>query len=798
MSTKLNSEQLRKTYDPESLAEEFPSKHRPLKAIIGQDRAIRALQFGLGNKASGFNVYVSGYPGEGKLDAVKHFLEDLARQGRPPKDWCYVNNFQDPYCPKMLELKQGQAKVFKTDIKNFVEEATKTLIKAFESEEFAGKQNEISKVFQQKEQEFLRGLDEKAKQENFIIRRTPVEMVVLPLVDGRPMTDKEFYALSNEEKEKILEKQQEFREEIKSIVRQAREQGRKYSAAIYDLERGVALFTLDPLLDELHAKYKDQEEILKYLEDIKNDILDNLSQFLERQNEDGQNPTKKAYLNKYEVNLLVDNSQVEGAPIVLELNPTYNNLFGKIEKESLMGTLATDFTLIRGGSLHKANGGYLILEVEDLLRDFFSWDSIKRALKNQRIDIEDIGERLGFISTKSLKPDPIPLNVQIILIGRLRYYYLLYELDDDFRDLFKVKADFDMSMEPSQENLKDFIAFVHNLCEEKKLLPPDKTCLAATMEFAHRLAEHQRRISNRFGEISDLILEANYYALEEKNPTISARHIRRAIEERIYRSNLLQEKIDEYIEQGVIMIDLEGERTGQINGLSVIDLGDISFGRPTRISASVSVGQSGIIDIEREAKLGGPIHTKGVLILSGYLANTFGQDMPLSLSAQLVFEQSYSEIEGDSASSAELYAILSALAGLPIRQSIAVTGSVNQKGEVQAVGGINEKVEGFFDICRRKELTGNQGVIIPRSNVQNLMLKEEVVEAVDNDLFHIWAVSTIDEGLKILTGVKAGKTIKDKKTGGVGFEKGSVKDRVYKRLVEIRKKVSAFDKKEEA
>lgn len=807
MKEALKPAQLRKVYVPEQLETAPASNAQPIKAIIGQDRAVKALQFGLGNKAAGFNVYVSGTPSEGINEAVKHFLEDLAQQEESPKDWCYVNNFQDPYCPKRLSLPLGGGRVFKAEVKKLIDESRQMLLKAFESEEFAQKRDEIQQSFRDKERALFADLDDQASAEDFIIKRTPVELIALPIINGKPMTDKDFFELSEAERREIIHKQEKFKQDLKIVGRKTRELERQFNKMLQDLEQRVALFTLESPLEELLEKYQDITSITNYLNEVKEDILNNLVTFLQagpaaggEMEIDPQHQLPFAPKNnhkRYEVNVLVDNSDLNGAPIVLELNPTYNNLFGKIEKESQMGTLITDFTLIRGGALHAANGGYLIIPVEDLLQNPFAWDSLKRALKNSQINIEDATERFGFITTKSLKPEPIPLDVQVILIGRPYYYYLLFDYDDDFTELFKVKADFDSSMLPTPENIQDFSSYVTHLCQEEKLLQVDPPGLARVLEYGHRLAESQKRISTRFGVISDLIREAHHYARDEKNGHISAKHIKRAIEEKVYRSNLYQEKYSEWVKEGTIILDLEGQETGQINGLSVVDMGDMTFGHPTRITASISIGKSGVLDIEREAKLGGSIHTKGVLILTGYLSEVFGQDKPLSLTAHIVFEQSYGHIEGDSASSAELYALLSALAQVPLRQSIAVTGSVNQKGIIQAVGGINEKIEGFFDLCRLSGLKGNQGVIVPASNVQHLMLKEAVVEAVEKGQFHIWAVETVQEGIEVLTGAKAGHPSVDPETGILTFEEGTVFDKANKKLIEMIKIDMHYGKDEE-
>jgi lon-related putative ATP-dependent protease len=496
---------------------------------------------------------------------------------------------------------------------------------------------------------------------------------------------------------------------------------------------------------------------------------------------------KERTFRKYEVNVIVNNSDLTGAPVTMEFNPTYPNLFGRIEKEAQFGVLSTDFTMIRGGSLHKANGGYLVLQVEDLVRNLFSYDSLKRALMNECIRIEEAGERLGFITTKGLKPEPIPLNVKTIIIGNPFLYQQLYALDPDFKELFKVKSDFDIVMDRTPENTQKYAAFICTFCRKEKLNHLDASGVAQIIEYGSRLAADQEKLSTKLAEIADIIREANFYAKEEEATFITEDHVRKAIEEKKYRSNLIQEKIQEMIERNTLLINTEGEVTGQVNGLFVMSLGDFAFGAPSRVTATVGLGQGGIIDIQRESKLGGPIHTKGVMILSGYLSEKYAQDKPLSLSARLVFEQSYGMVEGDSASSTELYAILSELSDVPVNQSMAVTGSVNQKGEVQAIGGVNEKIEGFFEICKVKGLTKQQGALIPDSNVKNLMLKEEVVNAVRMGLFHIYPVKTIDEGIELLTGRRAGKRQLD----GT-FEEGTINYLVEQKLNRMAERLKEF------
>jgi lon-related putative ATP-dependent protease len=557
------------------------------------------------------------------------------------------------------------------------------------------------------------------------------------------------------------------------------------------------LYTISPHIQDLIEKYHEVPEVVDFLQRVQDDIIQNRSRFKSDPSEQAEPPSpmqepREVFLKRYQVNVLVDNSKLSGAPVVLETNPTHSNLCGRIEQEARFGALTTDFTLIRKGCLHQANGGYLVLPVVDLLRNPLAWETLKRALENHEIAIEDVGEKLGLISTKSLRPEPIPLDVKVILIGSPEIYQLLMQFDEKFNELFKVKADFDSQIEWNEANLDDYAAFVLKVCKNENLNYLDSSGLARLVEHGARLAGHQQKLTTRFGEVADVIREAGYYSSLEGAPATTAKHVLTAIEERYYRSSLTQERIQELIVQGVLKIDVTGEKVGQVNGLSVFELGGIAFGQPNRITASIALGRGGVIDIEREAKLGGPIHTKGVLILSGYLAEKFAQNRPLSLSARLVFEQNYAGVEGDSASSTELYALLSAIADLPIKQGIAVTGSVNQKGQVQAIGGVNEKIEGFFEVCKALGLTGEQGVIIPASNAENLMLKESVVAEVQEGKFHLWSIDAIDEGIEILTGVKAGR-----RSPEGGFEEGGVFARVDARLQELAERLAKFGKEEE-
>ena len=783
MAIKLKSHELRRTFIPTKINWKQLLEKRTSRPLVGQDRALKALEFGIGNKSGGFNIYVSGYPGSGKLKAVNHFLEEKSKFESPPGDWCYVNNFKDSYFPKKLNLAQGGANIFKEDIRRFIEEAQKVLINAFESREYAEKRQAIIDKYIEMEKELFRDIYKKAAESNFVIRKTPIEILVIPVDDkGRPISDKRFREFSKKTREEILNKQSSFKDELVSLLRLNRDLEKSHGNELVQLEEEVALYAITSLLLEFQEKYSDYPDVLEHLEDLKNDLLNNLADLLSSPEspkyQTGDKPDNKFI--KYDVNVVTDNTHLKGAPIVVEQNPTYNNLFGKVEHESYLGTLHTNFTLIRGGALHRANGGYLVLPIKELLYNYFSWDSLKRALTNNEIVIEDAGERLGFISAKSLKPDPIPLDVQVILLGSPRWYHLLYHFDEEFRELFKVKAEFDTSMNRTLDNVKDFALVTYKIVSDNDMLPLTDEAMAYLIEQASRLAGDKKKLSIKFREIQDILHEANHYARMAKKNQIEESYIKEGIEARYYRSNLIQEKINEMIKRHQLMISLKDMKLGQINAISVLNLGDITFGRPNKITASVASGKSGLVDIERESKLGGPIHTKGVLILQGYIMEQYAQNRPMSLNCSLVFEQSYSEIEGDSASSAELYALISSLSGLPLKQGIAVTGSVNQKGEIQAVGAINEKIEGFYEVCKQAGLDGSQGVIIPRSNVDNLMLKPELLQSVEEEKFHVWAIRNIDEGIEILTDCKAGRRLKDG-----SFTKDSVHDRVDKRLIQL-------------
>ncbi|HXF49065.1 MAG TPA: AAA family ATPase [Verrucomicrobiae bacterium] len=788
MIPELSPEKLRKTYDPKSLGIAHTGELKPLKGIIGQKRAVSALQFGLGIEGRGFNIYVAGPPGIGKMTAVKTFLEELAATRPVPPDWCYVNNFDEPSQPKSIQLPAGRGRRFALDMKFLIDHLRREIPKAFEGEKYAAGREEVVKKVDKDRAGFLQELDQLVFKAGFGIQPTPAGFLIIPMVGGKPMKDEDFAALPPAEQEALSKKQEELQEEVKRVMKKIRDLERAAQEKLSKLDQEVALFIVGGFVGDLLERYADSPAVVEYLKAVQKDVLENIDAFkpphprMPGPEELGLPPgfMDGVSFRKYEVNLLVDNSRQKGAPVVLEFNPNFANLFGRVEKESRFGTLYTDFTLIKSGSFHRANGGYLVLPVEDVLRNAFSWDGIKRALRGREIEIEEIGERLGFAAAKSMRPQPIPLDIKVVFVGQPLWYYLLHAYEEEFSELVKVRADFDTKIDAAKETVEEFLSFFCALCHKEKLKQLEAGAAAKLLEHSARLAEDQKKLSTNFGRLTDLIREANFWAQKGKNSHITAAHVEKALEEKVYRSGLIQEKLQEMTVRGSLLIDTEGEAAGQVNGLSVLQLGDYAFGKPSRITASVAPGRGSIMDIEREVQLGGPIHSKGVLILSGYLAQKYAQDKPLPLSARLVFEQSYEGVEGDSASSTELYAILSALSGLPIKQGIAVTGSVNQKGEVQAIGGVNEKIEGHFELCKTRGLNGNQGAMIPASNIENLMLKEEVLQAVKAKKFRIWGVKNVEEGIEILTGVPAGNRGKDGK-----YPEGTVNFLVEKRLKEF-------------
>ena len=792
-------EEYRAVYKPDLVECQTTETMRPSEEIIGQERAQKALRFGLEIQERGFNIYVAGMPGTGRRTAVRNFLDELAKTKPKADDWVYVNNFANPYEPLAIRLPPGMSGQMKKDMAFFVEEARRALPRAFDSDDYTKKRSEALGKINKEREDIVGQVNESAAKQGFSIQIGPTGLIIIPVIDGKPLTQEEFEALPKETQGGIIQRREALDIDLRSGFRQVRELGAKEMEVVIQLNSEVALYAIGHLLTGLKEKYGKISAVLSYIDSVQKDILDNLGIFLgsaqqlqQQQQEQVPPPfqqwlAKDLVFRKYEINVIADNGGIVGAPVVFEETPSFQNLLGRAEREVQFGVVTTDFMMIRPGSVHKANGGYLVIPVLDLFRYPLAWDGLKSALKTEKARIEEPGEQAGFITMRGLKPQPIPLNVKVILIGTPDINQILHHGDPDYPELFKVRADFDIVMDRNEENTKKYAAFICTLCKRFSLKHLDNTAVAKVVEYGSRVADDKKKLSTRFSGIADLIREANFYATGEKAPYITVNHILKAVEEKVYRSNLIQQKIQEFIRRGVFLIDTEGSKTGQINGLSVMEIGDAAFGRPSRVTASVAVGREGIVDIERQAELGGPAHTKGVLILGGYLADRYAQNKPLSLAAKLVFEQSYGGVDGDSASSTELYAILSALSGLPIRQSIAVTGSVNQRGEVQAIGGVNEKLEGFFEVCKARGLTGEQGAMIPASNVENLMLKEEILEAARAGKFTVYPVRTIDEGIEFLTGVPAGELQADG-----SFKEGTVNYLVNKRLQQMAETVREF------
>jgi len=794
MVSELSSTDLRWSCDPKAIGAASTEDLKPLEVLVGQPRAYQALLLGFAAKEAGFNIFAAGASGTGKTTTITDFLDDIAKKLPTPSDWCYVHNFDDEYQPKSLRCPPGVGKQLKQDMREFIQAARIAIPQVFAGEDYASKREEMAKKVNSKREEIITRLGQTAEDEGFLLQLTSVGLTLVPVIKGRPMKPDEFVSLPKDTQEKYLKQREALSEKLQPLLRQLRELEVTARDEINEFDRNVTMYAIDHLMAELLEKYKAHEDIVKFLNVIKEHIAEDLDRFrgktTEKPDQKEEAAAVEAGFRVYEVNVIVDNSGLEGAPVIIDHNPTYDNVLGRIERESQFGTLITDFTLIRGGSVQRANGGFLIIRADQLLRDYLVYDALKRALKSAEIRIEDLPQRIGYTSVRSLAPEPIPLDMKVVLIGDSTMYQLLFAYDPEFKELFKVKAEFDSSMDRTDSNVRNYAGFFATLVANENLKHLDSSAVARLIEYSCRLAEDQDKLSTQFGLVADVVREAHFYAQEDGSKQITASHVEKAIEAKIYRSNLVQEKIREYIQKGVIFIATDGEVAGQINGLSVLSLGDFSFGAPSRITVAVGLGKEGLIDVQREVAMSGPIHGKGVMIIAGYLAAKFARDKPLTLSARIVFEQNYEGVEGDSASSTELYAILSALSGVPIKQHFAVTGSVNQRGEVQPIGGVNEKIEGYYEICKARGLDGQHGVVIPRSNAKNLMLKQEVLDAVKAGKFHVYPVSTIEEGIEVLTGKPAGNQLPDGH-----FEQGSVfglTDSRLREMAETAKRFQAF------
>ena len=796
-------EALYRRCDPAGFSFETTDQIPDLEEIIGQDRALGALHFGIGIRHDSFNLYALGPSGLGKHALVNQLLEQRAAQEPVPDDWCYVHNFDEVHKPRALRLPAGRASALRHDMEQLVEELRAALPAAFESEDFRTRREAIEHEARRHHEEALGKLQKEAEERHIALLRTPVGMAMAPTRDGEPLNPAEFERLPQEEQERIKSDMETLQKQLQGILRELPQHAREARNEVRDLVREATSYAVGHLIDELRKSYADLPEVLDYLEAVRQDIVEHAEVFIRSEGEEGQQQQQEQrppvplpgmaagglppQFRRYAVNLVVDNSETTGAPVIYEDHPTHQNLMGRIEHISQMGALITDFMLIKGGALHRANGGYLLLDARRVLLQPFAWEELKRTLRAHQIRIESIGQMLSLISTVSLEPQAIPLDVKIVLIGDRMLYYLLAALDPDFPELFKVPADFNDDIDRSDGSTEGYARMLATLARADKLRPLDRTGVARTVERGARLAEDAEKLSLHQRSLSDLLREADYWAAQGQSGHITAEHIQQAIDAQTHRSDRVRERAYEMIRRGTILIDTDGANVGQVNGLAVSQLGGFAFARPSRITARTRLGRGRVVDIEREVELSGPIHSKGVLILQGFLAARYALDHPLSLSASLVFEQSYAGIEGDSASSAELYALLSSLAEVPIRQSLAVTGSVNQHGQVQAIGGVNEKIEGFFDVCREIGLTGNQGVLIPQSNAQHLMLRHDVVDAVREGKFRVYSVATIDQGIEILTGVPAGARGPDGR-----FPEDTVNARVEAKLVEFAETIRAY------
>ncbi len=758
----LSTEQLRRRSDPAQFPFETTAEVEPLEGVIGQERAVRAIRFGLDIDSPGYNVFVAGLSGTGKGSIVRRFLTQLSADEPIPDDAFYVHDFEDPDSPRILFLPAGRGHELRADMVELIEDLQEQVPKAFEGKEYEEQRRRTAERHQDRKQELLDKLEGVARERSFELKSTPMGFRTVPIRDGKPLTQEEYEGMEEKQRADLDERMEKLEKEVRAVMAEVKVVDQAMKEQLRDLNQQVAMNVLGNLMLDLRKRYLEFSKVSEYLEAVQKDIVDNIEHFRETEEPAMpipglRLPRQEPDLSRYEVNVVVDNSHTEGAPVVFERNPTFANLVGRIERRAQFGALLTDFTMIRAGSLAKANGGYLVLNVDDVLRNPFVYEALKRAIRDREMRIEDLSERYGLFATQTLKPEPIPLKTKVILLGNPMWYQLLFAYDEDFAKIFKVKADFDHQTDREESRNMQLAGFIARFVAEESLPQMDRTAVAAIVEQASRLVEDQEKLSLRFSDLTDLMRESAYWARQGEAEVTSANHVEKAIEEQEYRASLVKNRVQELIEREVLLVDTEGEAVGQVNGLAVHILGQYAFGRPSRITAAVHLGRAGVINIERRARLSHSTHDKGVMILSGFLGERYAQERPLSLSATLTFEQSYGEIAGDSASSTELYCMLSALSKAPIKQGIAVTGSVNQKGEVQAIGGANHKIEGFFDTCQRRGLTGEQGVMIPAANVQHLMLRRDVVEAVEAGKFRVWAVDHVDQGIEVLTDVAAGE-----------------------------------------
>ena len=788
----LDASRLRRTVAPEEVPFDSTKEAPCLSGIVGQKRAIDSIQFGLQVRALGYSMYISGQHGSGRETAVKDFVEKFASEQKTPPDWIYAYNFENTDAPITIQLPAGRGSEFVKDMEEFIRTTQRQIPRAFEGEDYDQRRRETISNLNQKRGNFLEELSKFSKDNDFSIEVTPTGFMTVPLANGTPLSADVFEELSQEKKEEYKTKNMKIQEAIGNALRQIRNLEKEVQEQLKKLDQDITEFTVGPLLDEISAKYADQEQVQNYLAQVRKNLLQHTNDFrpvsdAERSPMIAMQPKTEDPFARYRLNLIIDNKTTKGAPVVFERNPTYYHLLGRINYRPTFGAMVTDFSQVKAGALHKANGGFLIVHMLDVLKNPLAWDALKRSLLNREIRTENMGEHYTMLPTATLRPDPIPLDIKVILIGPPQVYQILHHFDEDFERLFKVKVDFATDMPLDADNIRNYSCFISRCVKDNGLKHFEKRAIGKIIEHGARLADYQDKLSTKLIDIADVVTESSFWADKSGRTQVTVADVERAIRQKDYRSNLIEERVQELINNNTIMIDTDGEKIGQVNGLAIASVGDYAFGKPSRITASVSLGKGTLTSIEREIKLSGPIHSKGFLILSGYLTSKYAQQAPLALAATITFEQSYDEVDGDSASSTELYVILSALAGIPIKQGIAVTGSVNQKGEIQAVGGVTRKIEGFYAVCKAKGLDGQQGVIIPASNVKNLMLNEEIVRAVEDKKFHVWAVKSIDEGIEILSDMPAGKIAEDGR-----YAEASVHRRAADRIAWYAEQIKAF------
>ncbi|CAL7962582.1 Lon-like ATP-dependent protease [Gammaproteobacteria bacterium] len=787
--------QLRRICDLKKLKFKSTNDLPNIKKIICQDRAVHALTFGLEIKNHGFNIYALGPTGTGKTTVVLKYLEKEAKTKPTPPDWLYINNFESGDKPKKMQLLAGKGHEFRDDIDQLVLALKTEVPKAFEAESYEHEHAAIEKKFRTHTEELFQQLAKKTDARGFQLTQSQQGFTVLPVFNGKTLTAEELAKLEEKDRKKIKLNEETIINELHESMKKFEHSQKEVQKKMLELDQRVVSFSINHMIATLKEKYNQHKNIINFLSQIREHLLKNVQTFkCIKQAENIPMQERFLMLNEseptfeeYRVNLIVDNSKSVGAPVIFEKNPIGPNLVGRIEQQGRFGTLVTNFRMIKGGALHRANGGYLVLDILDLLKKPLSWEILKRALKSKEIVVESMIETLGAFITKTLEPEPIPLNIKVILLGDPTLYYMINELDSEFKELFKVKVDFASHMNWNDKTPYQYAEFIGMICREENLKHFTPAGVAKIVEYGARLVEHQKRITIKFGDIADITRQACYWAAKNTNKLVGAKDVQKALIEKVYRSNHLEEIISEMIAEKTIKISTKNKAIGQINGLSVLTLGDYQFGKPSRITARTYVGNAGIINIEREIELGGHIHNKGSLIIAGYFGGKYAQHAPIAFSASITFEQVYEEVDGDSASAAEIYALLSSISGYPLRQDLAITGSVNQHGEIQAIGGINEKIEGFYHVCKIFGLTGKQGVIMPENNIKNLMLHEEVIEAVKKGKFHIYAIATIDEGIPLLTGKPAGLRLPDG-----SYQKNTVNWVVEQHIIELAKKFKTF------